>query len=261
MPYFIDQLQRKIFLDGVPQRIISLVPSQTELLFDLGLEDKLVGITNYCIHPKDKCKKVKKIGGTKDFSLEKIAALKPDLIIANKEENEQNLIEELAKKYPVWLSDIFTLNDSFEMMRAIGEMTSTENMAQQIIKDIKNEFSLLKINPTENKKRVLYFIWREPYMLAGAETFISDMLRFFGFEQIQTERYPVFSAQEIITFQPDVIFLSSEPYPFKTKHIQEFENLCPKAQVFIVDGELFSWYGSRLKHSARYFLSLMNKVE
>ena len=254
MPYFTDQLHRKIFLDGTPQRIISLVPSQTELLFDLGLENNIVGITNYCIHPK-----VKKIGGTKDFNLEKIAALAPDLIIANKEENEQVLIEALAQKFPVWLSDIFTLNESFEMMRSIGEMTATENKAEAIIADIKTEFALLKKKEGENKKRVLYLIWREPYMLAGAETFISNMLHFFDFEQIPTKRYPIFSAEEIIAFQPDVIFLSSEPYPFKTKHIQEFKNLCPKAQVLIVDGELFSWYGSRLKHSARYFLALMNK--
>jgi len=238
-----------------PQRIISLVPSQTELLFDLGMEDRMVGITKFCVHPRDKVKNYTKIGGTKKFHLDTIAELKPDLIIGNKEENYEEGINALMEDYPVWMSDIYTLEDALDMMRAVGEITDTSGKANKIVKEIRTAFDSL---PTSLRpKQALYLIWNAPYMVAGTDTFINEMLKYAGMENVITDsRYPELSAERIHHLNPEVILLSSEPYPFKDKHVEEFSALCPDAEVKIVDGEMFSWYGSRLKLAVGYFQQL-----
>lgn len=240
-----------------PQRIISLVPSQTELLFDLGLEDRIVGVTKFCIHPQDIVKKYPKVGGTKKFNFEIIKALNPDLIIGNKEENYQEGIETLKKEYAVWMSDIVTLEDSLSMMNAVGELTDSENIADSFVKNIKESFEKQKnVAP----KKALYFIWKTPHMVIGKGTFIDEMLPYAGFDNVIKEtRYPQLSEQQIIDYGPEYILLSSEPFPFKEKHINAFKKLCPDAKVILVDGEMFSWYGSRLKNAPVYFRSLLRE--
>ncbi len=247
-----DQMGFGISLKQVPTRIVSLVPSQTEFLFDLGLEDHIVGITKFCIHPEEKCKGKARIGGTKKFNFEIIDSLHPDLIIGNKEENYQEGIEQLKLKYPVWMSDITTLEQALEMMQRLGTLLNKRGEAEEIISKIKNSFKRLAIPIT---KRALYFIWKEPYMSVGKDTFIDEMLHKCGLENVLKERsrYPVLSAEEIAALDPDIILLSSEPYPFQEKHVEEFLEICPHSQIAIVDGELFSWYGSRLQYSAAYF--------
>jgi ABC-type Fe3+-hydroxamate transport system substrate-binding protein len=259
MQVFYDQMNKAVHVQQTPKRIISVVPSQTELLFDLGLDERLVGVTKFCIHPADKVKRIAKTGGTKQLNIEAIHNLQPDLIIANKEENEQSQIEELMKHYPVWISDIHNLPTALDMITKVGEITGAESKAGELVDKIANNFQSLL--PAQPKLQVMYLIWRKPYMVAGNDTFIDSMLQLCGFENvIQTGRYPELCADEIIALSPDVLLLSSEPYPFAQKHIDEFKQMLPNAKIELVDGELFSWYGSRLLHSPGYFNKLINKL-
>lgn len=253
---FTDQMGRSISLDFPPKRIISLVPSQTELLFDLGLDDEIVGITKFCIHPKDKYKSKTKVGGTKKLDLAKIRSLNPDLIIGNKEENDQAQMEELMLEFPVWMSDITLLDDAIEMIEQIGELSGKAENALRIASNIKKSFEEIA-HQVVSRKKVAYFIWKDPYMLAGKCTFIDDVLAKAGFDNIVSlSRYPAISLVDLKELNPDLIFLSSEPYPFKNEHVLEMESNFPDSSVWIVDGELFSWYGSRLQYTPDYLRSL-----
>lgn len=250
-----DQMGRQVVVPERPQRIISLVPSQTELLYDLGLEERVVGITKFCIHPKEWLKEKAIIGGTKQVHYDKIAASKPDLILANKEENTQEIVETLAANYPVWVSDIYTLADSLDMIEQVGSLTKTENKAAGMVEQIEQEFENLKAGEFA---KALYLIWRKPYMAAGKQTFINDMLQRAGLQNVlpNESRYPELSEEEIKSLKPEVVLLSSEPYPFKEKHIAELTALLPQAKIMLVDGEMFSWYGSRLQYAPDYIKSL-----
>ena len=252
-----DQLGRRVAVPFPPQRIVSLVPSQTELLFDLGLGAKVVGVTKFCIHPAGARTQATIIGGTKNFDFDKIAALKPDLIIGNKEENYQTGIEQLAASYPVWLSDISNLPEALDMIRRVGFIAGAKEKAAALANAIDASFAALAA-PESAPVSVAYFIWRKPYMVAATGTFIDDMLRRSGFANAFAEqvRYPEITAEQLAAAAPQRIFLSSEPYPFAAKHVAEFQQLCPGAKIEIVDGELFSWYGSRLQQSAAYFSQL-----
>lgn len=252
-----DQLHRTIQVPSLPQRIISLVPSQTELLYDLGLGERVVGITKFCIHPETWFKTKTRVGGTKKVDLDKVRALKPDLIIGNKEENERKDIEALAREFPVWMSDIRDLDGALDMIQRLGDLTGTAAQATRIAADIVQGFRAMEAR--EEPRTVAYFIWREPYMVAGHGTFINDMLKRMGLVNVFDEgdaRYPEITEQELAEADPEVILLSSEPYPFKEKHILELNMICPGTPVHIVDGELFSWYGSRLLRSPEYFSGL-----
>ncbi len=254
---FTDQMNRTIRLEAIPKRIVSLVPSQTEFLFDLGLENEVVGITKFCIHPEEWFRSKTRIGGTKTVNIEKVKALNPDLIIANKEENTQADIEALEKIAPVWISDISALSDAFEMMQQVGEICGKLQKADEIVQSIKSQFETFE-NPFKSSQsipKVIYLIWKNPYLIAGKNTFIDDVLQRCGLENLtQTDRYPEWKPQESET--PDFILLSSEPFPFKQKDLDELQNQFPQAKILLVDGELFSWYGSRLKLSVTYFKTL-----
>ncbi len=260
MPTFTDQMGYSIELDTPPKRIVSLVPSQTELLFDMGLEEKIVGITKFCIHPIEKCKKVAKVGGTKDFKWDRIAGLKPDLIIGNKEENEQQGIQALQKRFPVWMSDISTLTDAYNMMLQLGELTETEDKTIELVAEIQQAWSLL---PKTKPFKVAYFIWQNPYMVAATGTFINHLIQQAGWINIfaHKSRYPTVTINEVKALKPDVLFLSSEPFPFKEKQVQEMRTFFPEVSVQLVDGEMFSWYGSRLLHAAIYIHTLQEKMK
>lgn len=259
MPVFYDQLNREINLPSVPKRIISVVPSQTELLFYLGLNEEVIGVTKFCTHPLDKFKSTTKIGGTKQLDIANIKALHPDLIIANKEENERGQLEELMQFFPVWISDIYDLQGAIDMIERVGALVDKENQAKVLSQSIAKQFNELII-PSSNL-RTVYFIWRKPYMAAGKNTFIDSMLQKCGLiNAFNLKRYPEINAQELINARPDVILLSSEPYPFKDKHIAEFKALVPNAIIKLVDGELFSWYGSRLLYAPEYFDGLIKEL-
>jgi ABC-type Fe3+-hydroxamate transport system substrate-binding protein len=251
---FFDQMGNLVTINFPPTRIVSLVPSQTELLADLDLDENVVGITKFCVHPKAWLSPKKITGGTKNFHFDVIAALEPDLIIANKEENYEEGISRLKTKYPVWLSDISTVEDALAMIASVGEMTQRKEEAQNIIDAIGNAF--LKI-VRKRPLNVLYLIWRNPWMAAGHGTFISTMLERTGLQNAVPEsRYPELSEDYIKAMNPDCVFLSSEPYPFQEKHIEELQQILPSAKIILVDGEMFSWYGSRLIKAPAYFNSL-----
>ncbi|SKB91951.1 ABC transporter substrate-binding protein [Daejeonella lutea] len=251
-----DQMGRLVCVKDPPKRIISLVPSQTELLFDLGLDEEIIGITKFCIHPASRFKSTTKIGGTKKLNFPAIRELKPDLIIGNKEENEKLQIEELMNEFPVWMSDISTLEDALEMITQLGSITGKSHRANSICSEILAGFNSLRDDNIVGKS-VAYFIWKDPFMIAGKDTFIDSILKHAGFENFSQEmRYPELTLQQLKEAKPDIIMLSSEPYPFKDVHVSEMQGICPGAEVLIVDGEMFSWYGSRLLHTSSYLKTL-----
>ena len=249
---FFDQLGTQVSFSYPPERIISLVPSQTELLADLGLERQVVGITKFCIHPSGWLRTKTIIGGTKNFQFDVIDDLKPDLIIGNKEENYLEGINRLKQKYPVWLSDIVTLHDAYSMISTLGELTNTKLKARLITEQIAERFHSVN---KKSANSVLYLIWRNPWMAAGSETFINSMLTMLNLKNAleNVTRYPRLSMEQLADLRPDYIFLSSEPYPFREKHVDELKEISPSSQVILVDGEMFSWYGSRLIIAADYF--------
>ncbi|GHA76067.1 ABC-type Fe3+-hydroxamate transport system, substrate-binding protein [Pontibacter akesuensis] len=256
-----DQMGHQLTLAQPPQRIMSLVPSQTELLFDLGLADRVVGVTKFCIHPKEQVKQKTIIGGTKNFHFGKIDQLQPDLIIGNKEENYKEGIEQLQEKYKVWMSDIYTLEDALEMLQQLGLLTGTEAKAQELEQQIRVGFEQLE--PVQPSIKTAYFIWRKPYMAVGSHNIIDHILQRCGFSNAfaNLQRYPEITPALLQQADPQLILLSSEPYPFKEKHIEEFRELCPQAVVKVVDGEMFSWYGSRLLHAPVYLQQVINEVK
>lgn len=260
MPAYQDQTGRWITLEQTPQRIISLVPSQTELLFDLGLHDRIAGITKFCIHPKPYCIHKPKVGGTKQLKMDTIHQLAPDLIIANKEENVKEQVEELAARYPAWVSDVNDLASALEMITQVGELTGKSIEANNLATQIKKEFDACSFN--SKPLTAAYLIWKDPYMAAGSSTFINSMMKLAGFINVfeDKERYPETSLAALQSLQPEVLLLSSEPFPFTEKHKEALQSYLPGCKIILADGELFSWYGSRLLKAPAYFKELWMKI-
>lgn len=247
-----DQMGREVTFKYYPERIVSVVPSQTELLYDLGLEKEVVGITKFCVHPEEWFRNKERVGGTKKLNLDKIRALQPDLIIANKEENTQEEIETLAKEFPVWISDINNLPAAVNMIQALGQVTGMEGRANKLVEEIIQGFN--DLNKANKPRRVAYFIWRNPWMTVGNDTFIHSMIQTIGWQNVfaHETRYPELSLDQLKEYNPELVLLSSEPFPFKEQHIAEVRSVLPDAEVKLVDGEMFSWYGSRLKKAVAY---------
>jgi len=226
-----DQTNSAVQIPTSPLRIISLVPSQTELLHYLSLDKEVIGITKFCVHPTNWFKNKTRVGGTKQYHFDRIEALCPNLIIANKEENDKEQILQLAESYPVWVSDIKNLEDAYEMIQAIGTITNTTAQTKKLIEKIEDGFLEL----------------------------INDMIEKAGWTNCYADdtRYPVITEKEMKSLHPDIILLSSEPFPFKEKHIKSIAKLCPQAVIKLVDGEYFSWYGSRLLQTSEYLRILV----
>ena len=252
-----DQMQRKVSLHIPALRIVSLVPSQTELLFAIGAGDSVVGITKFCTEPPEEVAAIAKVGGTKKFDFEAIAALKPDLIIGNKEENYLEGIEQLAQDYPVWISDIVTLDESLDMIRQLGLLSGQASAADAMASEIAASFVELagKMPPPV---KVAYFIWQKPYMVAGGGTFIDEMLKLGGMANVFAglDRYPEVDMDSLNASDAEVILLSSEPYPFREKHLAAFQQCLPDRKIILVDAMPFSWYGSQLLRTAAYLRQL-----
>lgn len=256
-----DMTGRQVLLPDVPKRIVSLVPSQTELLYDLGLDEEVVGITKFCIHPEPWFRGKRRVGGTKTVHRHIIDELQPDLIIANKEENTKEQIEELASVYPVWISEITTVEHALQMIEQVGIITGRETNANELVREITGGFAGLP-NALQ-QRRVAYYIWKDPWMCAGGDTFISDVITRMGWLNVceHLARYPEVNLQDLQALQPDLVLLSSEPYPFKDKHIAEISAAVPGAEVQLVDGEMFSWYGSRMRHAIPYLSKLSTRQD
>lgn len=248
----VDQLGNSLVLKDFPRRIISLVPSQTELLYHLELDAETVGITKFCIHPDSWFKSKQRIGGTKNVNLDLIRELQPDLVIGNKEENTKEDIVAIQEIASVWMSDIYTLDDSLEMILEVGRITNRTHLAQKLVDDIKLKFSKLRV--FESRPSCLYFMWYNPHLTAGTSTFIHEMIECAGFRNMQNiARYPIYVENSL---NPDFVFLSSEPFPFSETHLIEFQEKFPNSKIVLVDGEMFSWYGSRLFEAADYLFNL-----
>ena len=242
MPEFRDQLGNIVSIPRNPQRIISLVPSITEFLYALGMGERVVGITKFCIYPEIWFQTKTRIGGTKTPDFEKIKALSPDLIIGNKEENQEDDITRLRELAPAYMSDVNSIEDMYEMICDLATILGVEAEGPRWVEQWK---AYLNQNFHKGQgKKALYVIWKDPIMVVGKNTFIDSYLTAIGYENcVKETRYPVWS--ENVVYNPEVVLLSTEPYPFKETDFEYFKSLFPNAEVALVSGEEFSWYGVR----------------
>ncbi len=255
-----DFLGRLIKFDTTPSRVISLVPSLTQAICDVGLEDTLVGITKFCVNPSHIKNNINIIGGTKNPRIEDILSLKPDLIIANKEENRKEDILVLEDHVNVYVSDINTTEDFLlfcDDFKKIFPLSRFDTLSQEI-KNLNKQIPL-SLHPI----KVLYLIWKNPYMSVGKDTFIHHMMTTYGFQNTMSDetRYPELSIDDMKAKEIDFIFLSSEPYPFQEKDLIELKKYLPESHMILVDGEMFSWYGSALIKAHHYLIDLQKKCE
>ncbi len=240
-------------------KVVSLVPSITEALFDLGLtENEVVGRTKFCIHPAEKVKNVTIIGGTKNINIDKIRALQPDIILANKEENVKEQVEALINDFKVIVTNVENIEDNYYLLKNLGKIFNKEVKAQLFNLKI---YDILNQTKIESPIKVAYLIWKNPYMTIGSDTFIHKILAEIGFENIfkDQKRYPEIQTEDLA--EADIIMLSSEPFPFKEKHIEELKEFYPDKKIMIVDGEAFSWYGTHIAKCENYFKKLIAEIE
>ena len=249
-----DALGRPVGLASPPRRIVSLVPSLTELLADLGLDDEVVGLTRFCVHPEGWKRRKAIVGGTKTVDPERVAALRPDLVLAAKEENVPDQVEALAA--PVFVTDVATVADAVAMIRTVGALVGRAEAAGALADRVARGFASLA---PPRRVRAAYLIWREPWMTVGGDTFISDVMAHAGFDNVYRDaaRYPTVTPDALRARQPEAVLLSSEPYPFRESHRAEVRALVPGARVECVDGEAFSWYGSRMRDAPASLRALM----
>ena len=257
-----DQLGRILTLTSPPQRIVCLVPSLTELLVDLGLENRLVGLTKFCVHPNELRSKKTVVGGTKTIHIDRVAALQPDFILCNKEENTPEIVESCSALAPVYVSDIISFQDIYTLLADLGELFQMESKTNQLTQDLQNRIVAFNTKTAaQPKQSVAYVIWNDPFMVAGNNTFINSILNLLGLRNAfayKKERYPIIDRKELNDLE--LILLSSEPFPFKEKHIESFKQFT-NAKIILVDGEYFSWYGSRLLKAFDYFKKLLSELK
>ncbi len=261
MREYMDQLGRRVRLAAPPARIVSLVPSVTETVYDLGGAPGMVGVTRFCIYPEEARRVCTVVGGTKRLHLERIAALAPDLILAEKEENVREQVEWLAARFPVWVGDVTDFDSALELILSIGKILRHEGargsdlLASSVVGRIQTGFSGSFFS---GRPSVAYLIWYRPWMVAGGGTFIDSMLARIGLRNVfgHLSRYPSVTEADLRAAAPDYVFLSSEPFPFRDVHVAEMAALVPSARVMRVDGTFFSWYGTRMLGAPAYFRAL-----
>jgi ABC-type Fe3+-hydroxamate transport system substrate-binding protein len=224
-------------------RIVSLVPSITELLCDLGLSEEIVGRTGFCIHPWETVREIPKVGGTKDLKFDRIRELEPTHVVVNVDENRKEDAEALAEFIPnVVVTHPLEPRDNLDLYRQMGREFDREAEAEEFCGKFETALARVEDRP---EQRVLYLIWRDPWMTISPETYISQTLGLFNWKTIPAsteERYP---QVELDAVDVDRVLLSSEPFHFKEHHLPEVEALVPGAKVSLIDGEMTSWYGSR----------------
>jgi len=262
---FTDQIGTQHGFETTLKRIVSLVPSQTELLYDLGLEDQIVGITKFCVHPVHFKSTKTIVGGTKQVKVETIAALQPDIIICNKEENTLAMVTQLRAICPVWVTHIQTIEDNLQTIHDLGQLFNKRTEAQKWINKINFAlYDFSKCIQDKPIKKVAYFIWANPHMVAGNSTYINSLLQLNRLDNIYANkpgRYPEVELKKIrLEGDTDYVFLSSEPFPFKDEHAFEIGRYTHHAKTVFVDGEFFSWHGTRLFKALEYFKLLHLKI-
>lgn len=245
--YIQDELGRTVTLANKPARIVSLCPAITETLFALGVGDLVVGRTKFCIFPPEAAA-VEPVGGTKNPDFDKIAALQPDIIFCEKEENTKEIVETLAHTTPVYVAQVETIAQAYTMIEKLGQVTGATEEAHNLITRIQQQ-------PLPNVTgRAAYMMWRKPYMVVGATTYITNVLETIGFTNPFTSfdgRYPAVTIEDLQQAQLDYLFLSSEPFPFQQKHIDELQQHLPNTRIQLIDGEMF-WYGAKMQETGPY---------
>lgn len=254
----VDHLGNELLFRTKPKRIVSLVPSLSELVSAYEPDIELIGVTRFCEHPVKLRKEKTIIGGTKDLDIDKIIGLNADLILANKEENTKLDVTKLQDGQSVFVTDI---NDPQKAAAFIGEFETLVEIPES--KKIHNKIKkALDLTIDKFKGTVAYVIWKDPLMLAGKNTYIDSWFSKIGLVNVvSSNRYPSVSVKELIALSPDYVFLSSEPYPFKERNRQEFKKQFPGSKIVLVDGRLFSWYGPAILEAPQYFSKLLDKVK
>ena len=251
-----DQLGRELIIAKKPKRIISLVPSITDFLAYLGLENEIVGITKFCVHPEFIYRSKTRVGGTKQVHYDLINKLEPDLIIANKEENSLDIVSRLEEKYKVYVSDINDTDQALTMMLDISKIVKKEKEGELLVNKIRANFKHIK-EKNLSPRSSAYLVWNDPLMACGADTYINSVMKLLGYENVfnNMNRYPVMSIEELQRKSPEVLLLPSEPFPFKEKHKVYYQQLFPNSEIKLVNGEIFSWYGSYMLNILSYIKS------
>ena len=253
-----------------PQRIVSLIPSTTELLCDLGLADRLVGVTAYCVEPREVVRSKTRVGGEKDPDLERIRSLAPDLVVANVEENVQAHVETLREwGIRVWVTYPRAVADSLRMIRELGEVTGASAPATALLHQLEPLVARARAAAAARPSvPVFYAIWRSPYMTIGADTYLSDVLATCGAANVfgdRPERYPAVTLDEVAARRPSVILLPDEPFRFRRGHLKDFDPYTDipavrQGRLHLVDGKPFSWHGRRLADALRLLPPLLGSA-
>ncbi len=256
----VDARGLRLTLPRPPRRLVSLVPSQTELLADLGLDDAVVGLTRFCVHPAGWKQRKAIVGGTKQVDRERLAALRPDLVLANLEENTREMVEDLEALAPVFVTDVRTVPEALAMIRTIGCLTDCAAAAEALATAIDAAFAGL---PSFRPLRTAYLIWQRPWMTVGRDTFVHDVMERAGLVNVFSgrTRYPTIRLEELAAARPEVVLLASEPFPFRREDAVVMRAHLPAAHVALADGELFSWYGSRLRRTPPYLTHLRTTLD
>ena len=241
--------------DSPGRRIISLVPSLTEALFSLGLGERVVAVTEWCVHPSDAVAKLPKVGGTKNPNLSQILALRPDLVIANREENRRRDVERLrAAGTPGWVTYPRTVRDAAVLLLELARLGASEHAVAAVVESVEGRVAEAEAAAPDRGTRVFCLVWKNPWMAIGRDTYAHDLLRLCGganvFAHRDGRRYPIVKWEEILTAQPEVILLPDEPYRFGPRDVAELGALdvpaTRDARVHLIDGTLVSWYGPRI---------------
>jgi ABC-type Fe3+-hydroxamate transport system substrate-binding protein len=244
-------------------RIVSLVPSITELLCELGLAGQLVGRTGFCIHPREAVAAIPKVGGTKDVNIGKIRKLAPTHLVVNIDENEKPTVDKLAEFVPnVVVTHPLAPRDNLALARLMGGVFGAEEAAQAWCAAFEAEYAALRGQAPGPARTVLYCIWQDPWMSVSRDTYIASMLAELGWRvpELGEARYPRFSWDAALVEQLDAVLLSTEPYRFTEAHADALEKQLGKP-VLLVDGEMMSWYGSRALAGLRYLRELRTMLE
>ena len=233
-------------------RIVSLVPSITELVCDLGLAAQLVGRTGFCVHPREVVRRIPKVGGTKDVDLDKLRALRPTHVILNIDENKKEHARSLAEFVPeLIVTHPLAPIDNLALYRLIGGIFGREDQAEALCGEFEAAYAALQsAASTFPLDRVLYLIWKNPWMTVSRDTYVSRMLALVKWETVPaecTDRYPKIQLDSGVLDAADAVLLSSEPYSFREGHVAELraDPLLAKKRIALIDGAMTAWYGSR----------------
>lgn len=240
---------------GDARRIVSLVPSLSEALFALGLGDRVVGVTDWCVHPAAEVAALPKVGGTKNPSLARLFELEPDLVIANQEENRERDVEKVREAgIPVWVTYPRSVADAIALLRDLAELGPPSERAERLLASIERAHRRALDEPPERRVRVFCPIWKKPWMAVGGDTYADDLLSLCGGDNVFRERaerrYPLVEEEEIVAAAPEVVLLPDEPYAFGAREVEELSRLAIPAaasrRIHCVDGTWISWYGPRI---------------